>query len=95
MTRFVGRSGERWTYTASGPVTNLAARLCALAQDGTLLLSEVTATLLADTYALQSLGEYHFKNISRAVGVYQLLGARTDATETGTASREICVPHTG
>ena len=27
-TQFHGAAGERWTYTASGTVTNLAARLC-------------------------------------------------------------------
>ena len=31
VTRFRSRLGERWTYTASGPVTNIAARLCQLA----------------------------------------------------------------
>jgi len=74
VTRFIGRSGERWTYTASGPVTNVAARLGQLAQNGAILLSEVTASLLADTYVLQPLGAYHLKNIQYPVGVYQLLG---------------------
>ncbi len=82
LTRFVGRYGERWTYTASGPVTNLAARLCALAQDGTILLSEVTASLLTNTYVLEPQGEHHFKNIRHAVDVYQLLGERPTTAST-------------
>lgn len=74
VTRFAGRFGERWTYTASGPVTNVAARLCTLAQHGAMLLSGETARLIADTYVLQSHGAHHFKNIGRTVEVYQLDG---------------------
>src|SRR5713226_2752929 len=65
MTRFTNRHGERWTYTASGPVTNVAARLCALAQDGAMLLSDVAATCLAQAYLLHPLGAHRFKNIGR------------------------------
>ena len=39
ITRFLTRRGERWTYTASGPVTNVAARLCALAGPGATAVS--------------------------------------------------------
>lgn len=77
VTRFVGRSGERWTYTASGPVTNVAARLCQLAQNGAILLSEEAATLLAEAYTLHPHGEYHFKNIGHTVRVYRLIGEHT------------------
>lgn len=80
VTRFVGRSGERWTYTASGPVTNVAARLCTLAQHGVIVLSAVTASLLTDTYVLQPLGAYHLKNIPSPIEVYRLLGERRTAT---------------
>jgi class 3 adenylate cyclase len=76
LTRFAGRHGERWTYTASGPVTNVAARLCELAQDGAILLSDDTARLLLETYMLRSQGAYHFKNIGRVVEVYRLYGER-------------------
>src|SRR6266851_4617803 len=58
VTRFMSREGERWTYTASGPVTNVAARLCALARDGAIVLSEVAATLLAQAYLLHPLGAH-------------------------------------
>jgi len=78
--RCVGRSGERWTYTASGPVTNVAARLCTLAQEGAIVLSEVTASLLTDTYVVQPLGAYHLKNIPSPIEVYRLLGERRTVT---------------
>jgi class 3 adenylate cyclase/DNA-binding transcriptional MerR regulator len=80
MTRFTGRFGERWTYTASGPVTNLAARLCALAHDGAILLSEDTAALLAHTCVVEPAGAYALKNIGPAVRVSRLLGKRTPTT---------------
>jgi len=82
VTRFVGRYGERWTYTASGPVTNVAARLCALAQDGAILLSEASAAFLAETHTLQPLGEHRFKNIGPMVHVYRLLGEPTKILQT-------------
>jgi len=78
LTRFVNRYGERWTYTASGPVTNVAARLCALARDGAVLLSDVPATCLAEAYLLDALGVHHLKNIGPAVSVSRLLGKRPD-----------------
>jgi class 3 adenylate cyclase len=82
VTRFVGRSSERWTYTASGPVANVAARLCALAQNGAILLSNAAADCLTEAYVLQRSGEYHFKNITYPVGVYQLLGEGVISTMT-------------
>ncbi len=78
VTRFAGPYGERWTYTASGPVTNTAARLCALARDGAILLSDVAATCLAAAYLLHPLGAHHLKNIGPLVQVYRLLGTRPD-----------------
>jgi class 3 adenylate cyclase len=41
--RFQGLMGTRWTFTVSGPVTNLAARLGGLASDGRILLGLETA----------------------------------------------------
>jgi len=49
FTRFRTRSGERWTYTASGPVTNVAARLCGLASGGSILVSAEVAEHLRVT----------------------------------------------
>jgi class 3 adenylate cyclase len=78
VTRFIGRTGERWTYTASGPVTNIAARLCALAQDGAILVSGRAATHLADVYGLEPMGAHAMRNIARAIEVYQLRGKHTE-----------------
>ena len=81
MTRFASQYGEWWTYTASGPVTNVAARLCALAQDGAILLSDVPATCLASAYLLNLLGAHHLKDIGPLVQVYRLLGMRPDTPQ--------------
>lgn len=74
VTRFPGRTGERWTYTASGPVTNLAARLSALAHDGAILVSGAAAASLTTEYALIPIGKHALKNIAHAVEVYRLEG---------------------
>ena len=43
MSRFKGSIGSRMTYTASGPVTNLAARLAGLAKSGEIVVGPETA----------------------------------------------------
>ena len=55
-TRFEGAQGTRWTFTASGPVTNLAARLAATARAGQLLVGPETVRRLGQRYQVQRLG---------------------------------------
>ena len=88
VTRFIGRTGERWTYTASGPVTNIAARLRALAQDGAILVSGAAATCLADFYNLESMGAQRIRNIGQIIEVYTLHGKHTDLEQRGAHARE-------
>ena len=45
-TKIEGTAGTRWTYTASGPVTNLAARLAALGEGDAVILGGETAKRL-------------------------------------------------
>lgn len=78
FTKFRTSSGERWTYTASGPVTNIAARLCGLATGGAILVSEdVAAQLEGVGYALEPLGPQKLKNVGRPVPTFRLSGAST------------------
>jgi class 3 adenylate cyclase len=73
MTKFKTSSVERWTYTASGPVSNIGARLCAVASGGSILVSaEVAAHLEGGGYALESLGPLTLKNVSRPVLAFRL-----------------------
>jgi len=73
-TRFEGLRGTRWTFTASGPVTNLAARLASLAEAGQILTGPETVRRLGTRYRLRGLGREHLKNVSDAVEVYCILG---------------------
>jgi class 3 adenylate cyclase len=53
-------------------VTNLAARLCALATHGDVYLSETTAHLVQQQFALDEPRYEHLKNISGEMSVYKL-----------------------
>jgi class 3 adenylate cyclase len=77
FSKFRTSSGERWTYTASGPVTNIAARLCDLATGGSILVSaEVAGHLDTDGYLLESLGPQKLKNVSQPVLTFRLRDKR-------------------
>ena len=73
-TRFEGARGTRWTFTASGPVTNLAARLAGAAEAGQALIGADTARFLTDRYRLEDLGRKQLKNIADPVEVYRIIG---------------------
>jgi class 3 adenylate cyclase len=73
-TKLEGASGARWTYTASGAVTNIAARIAAMGEAGTVLVGPETARRITGFFAVRSLGIYQLKNITEAVMVYQILG---------------------
>lgn len=69
-TRFESAIGTRWTFTASGPVTNLAARLGAHATHGAIYVGPETAQRVATTTPLCALGPQVFKNVREPVVVY-------------------------
>jgi adenylate cyclase len=73
-TRFEGMRGTRWTFTASGPVTNLAARLAATAMAGQLLIGPATVHRLGGRYRIERLGREPLKNLVEAVDIYRVLG---------------------
>jgi DNA-binding response OmpR family regulator len=77
-TKLQGATGTRWTYTASGPVTNVAARIAALGGRGTILISEETARRVARFFSLQELGKRQLKNVAEEVLIYQILGKLDD-----------------
>jgi len=70
-TRFEGEASSRWTYTASGSVTNLAARLADYATEGTIVVSEETARRLGPEAGLVALGEVRLKNVSKPSTVFR------------------------
>lgn len=71
LTRLRGRSGERWVYSASGPVTNIAARLAALASGGHALTTKATADLLG--CGCRPVGPRILKNVTGPVDVVEIL----------------------
>jgi adenylate cyclase len=72
----LGRIGfeERVDYTAIGTVTNLAARLCAEARNGQILLSKRVATAVEGGVTLEEIGSLALKGLSQAVAVYNVAG---------------------
>jgi class 3 adenylate cyclase len=72
ITRLRGKSGERWFYAATGPVTNIAARLCTLATGGQILVSGTVAELVSGPYQLRPLGLRTLKNVGRPVEVFEV-----------------------
>jgi class 3 adenylate cyclase len=72
-TMIKGAVGERFTYTATGMVTNIASRLCDLGSHGEIHLSETTAHLVKDHITLQGPCEVQMKNLQDPLAVYKLV----------------------
>ncbi len=74
--RIEGVAGSRWTYTATGMVTNVSARLGAHAILGQILIGPETAARVLDVMTLAELGPVPFKNVSRPLPVFEVLDAK-------------------
>jgi class 3 adenylate cyclase len=81
LIRLHGVAGERWTFTATGQVTNLAARLGDRASGGQILVSAETARRLRGRFGLRSLGALPLKNIARPAETWEVTAG------PGTAAR--------
>ena len=66
-------TGQRWTFTATGPTTNLAARFAGSAQGGEIIVGPTTAERIKGQFVLESLGERAFKNVSQPIHVYRVI----------------------
>lgn len=73
-TRFEGITGTRLTFTASGPVTNIAARIGQFATNGQILIGEETAKRTEGKFSLEDLGTKSLKNVKEPVRIFQVLG---------------------
>jgi len=71
--KFESYTGSRWTYTARGSVTNVAARVGALASNGSIFLSSATAQRVKGHFSMKALGGFKLKNVSEEVEVLQIL----------------------
>jgi class 3 adenylate cyclase len=77
VTKIEGAGGTRWTYTASGPVTNVAARLAALAEGDTILAGPETRRRLHGAFDFEDLGAHRLKNVEEPVAVSRLVTGET------------------
>jgi class 3 adenylate cyclase/HAMP domain-containing protein len=66
-------AGQRWTFTATGPTTNVAARFAGSAQGGEIVVGPTTAERIRGHFVLESLGEKTFKNVSQPIHVYRVI----------------------
>src|SRR5437870_13923361 len=66
-TKIEGRAGRRWTYTASGMTTNIAARLAAPGQGGEIVLSGATYSRLGSDLTVEDMGVRELQGIEQAV----------------------------
>lgn len=72
MTRFKGSMSTRMTYTATGQVTNIAARLSDLAKRGDILIGEETARFIDGLWPVFDRGKVALKGIDNPLQVYSL-----------------------
>lgn len=70
-TKISGTGGDRWTYTASGPVTNIAARVGALGHE--IVVTGETFRRLGDGFRVEDLGPQSLKNVKDPVHAYRVL----------------------
>jgi adenylate cyclase len=71
-TKMKGTGGDRWTFTALGPVTIMAARLSDYAQAGQILMDSEAARRIRENFPLTLLGNVKLKNFKDMVEVYQV-----------------------
>ena len=70
--KFDSYTGSRWTYTARGQLTNIAARVGAHATKGGIYMTKHTADRIKDQYDLKPVGALQLKNVSEPVEVFSL-----------------------
>jgi class 3 adenylate cyclase len=70
--KFDSYTGSRWTYTARGQLTNIAARIGGQATKGGIYMTKSTAERINGEYDLNSVGALELKNVSEPVEVFSL-----------------------
>jgi len=72
-TKIGGAGAQRWTFTATGPTTNLAARFAGSAQGDEIVVGPTTGERVRGAFVLENLGEKSFKNVSQPLRVYRII----------------------
>jgi class 3 adenylate cyclase len=81
-TKLDAAGGGRWTFTASGSTTNLAARIAGLTKGGEVKVGAETAERIRSHYVLEDTGAHQLKNVSQPVHVFRLVPAGVYRTIT-------------
>ncbi|NIV75290.1 MAG: response regulator [Gammaproteobacteria bacterium] len=81
----VGFEG-RIEYSATGPVANLASRLCDVARHGQVLIDQHTYAAVGSNVAVEALGELELRGMHRPAPAYNVLGLNGDASPSGEAT---------
>jgi len=72
-TKIEGTAGTRWTYTASGSVTNVAARLAGVGEDDAVHVGPEMRRRLGDGFVVEDVGEHRLKNVEEPVRIFRVL----------------------
>jgi len=72
-TKIEGTAGTRWTYTASGSVTNVAARLAGIGEDDAVHIGPETRRRLGAGFVVEDIGEQRLKNVEEPVRVFRIV----------------------
>jgi class 3 adenylate cyclase len=88
-TKISGGTGMRWTYTASGPITNIAARVGALGEE--ICITEDTRIRLSEGFTVEELGPQALKNVPNPVMAYRVVDAPRIA-ELDTPASAVPIP---
>lgn len=93
----VGNVGNdlKMDYTAIGDTTNLAARLEALAEPGTVLMSESTSRLVRGLFRVRPLGPLAIKGKSEPIAVFEVLAANDASHPMALAAERGLTPFVG
>jgi class 3 adenylate cyclase len=70
--KFETYSGSRWTYTARGNLTNIAARIGAQASGGSIFISKSTAYRVKEHFSVKPRGRFKLKNVSEEIEIFEL-----------------------
>jgi adenylate cyclase len=86
-TQQLGRVGfeGRFDYAAIGTVTNLAARLCDVAEAGKILVSQRVHAAVEHLVSSHELTDLQLKGFSRPVTAYEIVGLNADGTANAPA----------
>ncbi len=79
----LGRVGVegRYDYAAIGTVTNRAARLCAEARDGQILVTQRVRSALPESVASTSMGHVTLRGFARSLEVFEVLSGNREQEE--------------